>query len=100
MNEKAQKPAKEKTKAVPPAVKRGPRDVDPTSKIKLGIDKDGKAFHATNNNPKREGTKAAERFALYKNGMTVAQAMEVGVKPRHLTKDVAKGFVTIESKAA
>lgn len=46
-------------------------------------------------NPKRAGSTAAERFALYKNGMTVKAALEAGVKAADLSWDAAKGHISI-----
>jgi hypothetical protein len=43
------------------------------------VDKEGKPYGA-DNNPKRPGSKTFDRFVNYKNGMTVAQAMEAGVQ--------------------
>lgn len=40
-------------------------------------------------NPKRAGSKAAERFALYKNGMTVKQAKDAGITASDLSYDSA-----------
>lgn len=38
-------------------------------------------------NPKREGSKSAERFSLYKNGMTVKQAKEAGITAADIAYD-------------
>lgn len=89
------------------ATKRGPKGIDLKAKIHMGetdkLDKDGKPTgekvkYGAKNNPKRDGSKAAERFANYRDGMTVEKALE-SMKPRHITKDVAKGYITIEAPA-
>jgi Cu/Ag efflux protein CusF len=46
-------------------------------------------------NPKREGSAAAKRFALYKNGMTVGEAIKAGVFYADLAWDVGHGLVSI-----
>lgn len=89
--------------------KRGPKGVDLKAKIYMGetdkLDKDGKPTgekvkYGAKNCPKREGSKAAERFGHYRDGMTVEKALEHGMKPRHLTKDAAKGYIRIENPPA
>lgn len=47
-------------------------------------------------NPKREGTGAYERFAIYKNGMTVAQYLAAGGKRSSLKYDTEHGFIEIK----
>lgn len=49
-------------------------------------------------NPKREGSAAHGRFALYVDGMTVGEALEAGVTSGDLQYDTAKGFITIDLK--
>lgn len=81
---------------------RGPRGIPLDAKIAFGVqkvaaegDKPAKEIpYGPKNNPKREGTKAAARFDLYKAGMTVAKAIEAGMKSRHIIKDVKKGYIT------
>lgn len=50
-------------------------------------------------NPKREGSRAADAFDVYKNGMTVAKALEVGKKAgltmNDIRWDVAHGFIKL-----
>jgi hypothetical protein len=46
-------------------------------------------------NPKREGTKAHARFALYKKGMTVREALEAGVTRQDLRWDTERKLVVI-----
>jgi hypothetical protein len=49
-------------------------------------------------NPKKEGTKAHERFALYKKGMTVAEFIAAGGNRADLAWDVEHEFITIRRK--
>ena len=46
-------------------------------------------------NPKRKGSKEAKRFSLYKNGMTVAEAFELGMNTLNLTRDVERKCIRI-----
>lgn len=65
-----------------------------TSKISFGKDKDGKAYGGENN-PKRAGSGAHTRFALYKDGMTIAEAKEVGITAGDINWDAKQGFIKI-----
>lgn len=92
--------------AKPAAGPRGPKGIPLDGKIRFGSHavKDDKGVETTvhygpKHNPKRDGTKAAARFSNYKDGMTVAKALEFS-KPRHITKDVGKGFISIEGGTA
>lgn len=88
-------PAAKDTKAAPAAkTGRTLKDIALDQKIALGVDSESKPYGAKNN-PKREGTKAAERFESYKNGMTVAKAIEAGMKPRHIRRDAEHGYITL-----
>lgn len=49
-------------------------------------------------NPKRG--KSAERFALYKDGMTVKSAKEAGVTAADITYDTNKGFISVTEPEA
>lgn len=66
----------------------------PTSKITMGKDEENKTY-GKDNNPKREGTKSAERFANYKDGMTVQAAKDAGLKDGDFDNDLKKGFISI-----
>ncbi len=86
----AQKPTKKakKTgkKAAPKAESAGHSKFSPDAKITILVDK----------NPKREGGEAHKRFALYRNGMTVAKALEAGVLRMDLSWDVRHSFISIQ----
>jgi hypothetical protein len=47
------------------------------------------------NNPKRAGSASHDRFALYEDGMTIAAAVEKGVKTEDIAWDVRKGFIEV-----
>lgn len=80
----ADKTPKEKTVAGYPA----------TSKLKFGADKEGKPY-GKDNNPKRPGTATHTRFAGYRDGMTIAQALETGLTEADVAHDLKKGFVKV-----
>jgi hypothetical protein len=46
-------------------------------------------------NPKKPGTQAAARFAKYKNGMTVAEALAAGLKAKDIRWDQAHKFIQL-----
>lgn len=81
------------TKRKPPV--REPK-YKPEAKITLLADKDGNPY-GKDNNPKRQGSKAGERFALYVNGMTVDQAIAAGLTRADLDFDVQKKFIDIKN---
>jgi hypothetical protein len=47
-------------------------------------------------NPKREGSAAHGRFAKYKNGMTIAEAVKAGLRRDDFRWDVAHKHITIK----
>jgi hypothetical protein len=67
------------------AAPRGPKDVALDAEITL----------VATENPKRVGSKAHERFALYQSGMTVKGALDAGITTPDLIYDSAHGFITI-----
>lgn len=56
---------------------------------------DGKISLRTEANPKRKGSKSYDRFAHYKNGMTVEAAVKAGVTYADLKWDTEHGFVAV-----
>lgn len=50
-------------------------------------------------NPKRDGSSAHKRFALYRDGMTVGEFLEAGGTMGDINFDSAKGFITLEAVA-
>ena len=48
-------------------------------------------------NPKRPNSMAAERFALYKTGMTVAEYVEAGGRSGDLHYDIANGHIEVKA---
>lgn len=63
-----------------------------TSVLRFGKDKEGKPF-GPSNNPKREGSATYGRFAKYRDGMTINQALEAGLTEADVGHDMKKGFV-------
>lgn len=62
---------------------------------KSRVDGDAKITVLVKENPKREGSGAYERFALYKTGMTVAKALEVGVTAADLAYDSKHEYIRL-----
>lgn len=50
----------------------------------------------TEKNPKREGSASHARFAAYKSGQTVAEALAAGLTTGDFHHDVAHGFISID----
>lgn len=48
-------------------------------------------------NPKRAGTAAHGRFALYRSGYTVKQAKDAGITAADLANDLKKGFIKVRA---
>ena len=65
------------------------------AKITLLCDEEGKPYGAENN-PKRVGSKSAERFAFYTNDMTVEEASKAGVQAADFQYDVNKKYIRIQ----
>jgi hypothetical protein len=66
--------------------------------ITLLADADGKVY-GPDHNPKRAGSASAQRFALYKTGMTVAEFMEKGGSRADVTHDMGKNFIKVDVPA-
>lgn len=64
------------------------------AKIILLADKEGKKY-GKDHNPKRAGSKSAERFALYTDEMTVKSFLDAGGTVADLDHDIKKEFVKI-----
>ena len=60
----------------------------------MGEDKEGNLYN-TRNNPKRKGSKSADRFAKYKDGMSVEAALKAGLVAGAIHNDSAKGFISL-----
>jgi len=88
-------PTNVKSEQTGKAEKKAPRSgLDKTKKIELQKDGEGNKF-GKENNPKRAGSASAERFALYKDGMTVEEALNAGVTSTDINHDVGKGFIKL-----
>lgn len=59
------------------------------------IDPAGKITQLSKVNPKREGTKAHEKFALYATHKTVQAYLNAGGNTAELKWDVARGFISV-----
>lgn len=85
-NAKKEAPKKEEAKKEEVAKSRGIKGVPLTAKIKMLVTA----------NPKREGSKARDRFAFYKDGMTQDEALNAGVTTPDLVYDASHGFIAID----
>lgn len=56
---------------------------------------DGKISLRVESNPKRKGSKSYDRFAHYKNGMTVEASVKAGVLYADLKWDSEHGFIAV-----
>lgn len=85
-NGKAEKKAKEeKPKKEAAAKEPGERALHLAKKIKI-LSKD---------NPRREGSHGFKTFAIYKNGMTVAEALEKGAEAGYIHADANRGYISL-----
>ena len=84
--EQAAQAAEQSSPAAAEPKTRGPRGVAETAVITLKVQ----------GNPKRAGSKAYDRFALYRDGMTVAEALDAGITTPDLVYDSKHGLVAIE----
>ena len=76
---------------------------DQIKAVEVGMDDKINLVADTDSRPRREGTKAAKIFAIYKNGMTVTQfldkAKSLGGSLRNVRKDVAYGMISLQKAA-
>lgn len=84
--EKGSKTSKAKKEKTTGAGSGRPKRMQEDQKITLLVDK----------NPKRPGSNAASVFDLYKNGMTVKQALDAGIPRGHMNWDLDHGFIKVE----
>lgn len=61
--------------------------------IHFGVDAEGNAYSSENSPKKGEATKG--RWALYQDGMTVAQALDAGMTRSNIRKDRRANYITI-----
>ena len=80
---------KSKTRAIPREAKFAEASV-----ISLCKDVDGKQYSAEHN-PKKMGSASAERFAKYRHGMTVKEALDAGLLRGDFSSDMNKGYISI-----
>lgn len=72
---------------------RGPKGVPLDAVIHMGKNKEDKHY-GPDNNPKKPGSKTHGRFAKYSHGMTVQQALDVGIPTADLVYDREHGFIS------
>ena len=87
----ADAPKNQAPKANP--IPRTPRFAD-TGVITLLADKDGKKY-GPENNPKKQSSASADRFAKYVDGQTVAEAKAAGVVNGDFANDTDRGYISI-----
>ena len=78
---------------------KGPKGVPLGSIIRMGADKEGRTY-GPDHNPKKAGSATHGRFACYRDGMTVQEALDAGVLTGDMTYDRDKGFIFFEEVAA
>ena len=59
------------------------------------LNQEAKVKILTEANPKREGSKSRERYALYKNGQTVGQFLEAGGTTADVRYDVEHDYIQL-----
>jgi hypothetical protein len=57
--------------------------------------KDDRVIHDIQPNPKKVGSASYERFALYRDGMTVSEALAAGITTADMKWDSERGYVVI-----
>lgn len=87
-------PASDKPKAPPRPSRFADSDV-----VRMGADKEGKPY-GPENNPKRPGSESHDRFAKYRDGKTVRENIDAGVRSADIAWDVDHGFIVVEKSAA
>lgn len=80
-------PAADATATAKPAAAKnlGPKGVSDDAAVKM----------LAGSNPKREGSAARARFANYRDGMTVKEALAAGITTPDLVYDAKHGFIEI-----
>ncbi len=64
-------------------------------KTRRRVNKQAKITVLAEENPKRQGTLAYERFALYETGMTVGEYVDAGGRAGDIGYDVAAGYIEL-----
>ena len=75
------------------------REIGGRDRRKSPVAKDAVIELLAKANPKRPGSKAHERFALYRDGMTVEQAIELGLTFEDLRYDSGKAYIQVRHAA-
>lgn len=100
MDEKTQDTTKKSKAEKAPKEKKEPKPPRYTAQsiVHLLSDADGKQY-GPDHNPKRAGSASAERFARYRDGITVGELLDHEAQTKvfaDLDYDVSKGFIEIE----
>lgn len=85
-------PAKAPKEPKPPKEPKAPR----TSALKKAYPDNGVITLLVEGNPKRAGTASFDRFAQYKTGMTIKQAVDAGVIYNDFSWDVGHNFIRVD----
>lgn len=67
--------------------------MDDQGVINFGVDAEGNPYSAENSPKKGDATK--ERWSVYRDGMTVAEALEAGLTRSNIRRDRRAGYITI-----
>ena len=67
----------------------------PTDRIAFGTDSYGNAY-GKRNNPKQ--TLAAKRFGMYFDGMTIQEALDIGIPEQQIAWDNIMRYILIKEK--
>lgn len=67
--------------------------MDDQGVINFGVDAEGNAYSAENSPKKGDATK--ERWSVYRDGITVAEALEAGLTRSNIRRDRRAGYITI-----
>jgi hypothetical protein len=86
--------AKNATKAAPKAATKKAK-ANGAVKARTTFNPEHKIHVLVKDNPKRKNTKEAKRFDKYRNGMTVAQAYEVGMNALNLSRDIERKCIKV-----
>lgn len=88
----------ERSSAKPPSSRKGTLTMA-EAQARKRVNENATITVLSETNPKRTGSKAADRFALYQTGMTVKQAKEAGLQAVDITYDVAHEYISLTPPA-
>lgn len=67
--------------------------MDDQGVINFGVDAEGNVYSAENSPKKGDATK--ERWSVYRDGITVTEALEAGLTRSNIRRDRRAGYITI-----